>query len=146
MQAFNLDAIAASKRILADAIPLASNVTIPSGEWGYGRLSFNSRGATYYKDNDQHGFGDATQTVEMCGGAPTGYVDNNEDCNDNNATLSTSCDANGAMIDPSMITPASAMGSIQGVGCSLSGRSAPSFSTIALVCLALFVRCRRRRS
>ncbi len=41
---------------------------------------------TYYQDSDADGFGNASVSVQACA-APTGYVSNNTDCNDNNAAV-----------------------------------------------------------
>ncbi len=42
---------------------------------------------TYYVDNDRDGFGDTASTVEACA-PPTGYVDNADDCDDDDPTVS----------------------------------------------------------
>ncbi len=52
---------------------------------------------TYYLDNDGDGYGDFAVPVDTCRSAPiTGYVDNNEDCNDFDAeinpAMSETCD------------------------------------------------------
>jgi hypothetical protein len=44
--------------------------------------------ATYYQDVDGDGFG-GLNTISTCNGAPSGYVSNNTDCNDNDATVHT---------------------------------------------------------
>ena len=44
-------------------------------------------GSTFYLDLDSDGFGSVLTTVEACV-APVGYIDNGEDCNDNNASIS----------------------------------------------------------
>jgi hypothetical protein len=41
---------------------------------------------TYYRDADEDGFGDPSNTREACS-APTGYVLDNTDCNDSDATV-----------------------------------------------------------
>jgi hypothetical protein len=41
---------------------------------------------TYYADTDTDGFGDENSIVEACD-KPTGYVDNNEDCNDSDSNI-----------------------------------------------------------
>ncbi|MEC7985089.1 MAG: putative metal-binding motif-containing protein [Myxococcota bacterium] len=38
---------------------------------------------TWYLDNDEDGYGDATFSIESCS-APNGYIDNNNDCDDSN--------------------------------------------------------------
>ena len=43
--------------------------------------------ATYYADVDGDGYGNAGTTQSSCTGAPSGYVANNTDCNDGNATI-----------------------------------------------------------
>ena len=42
-------------------------------------------GTTFYRDADGDGFGDPLSTVTTCTGAPTGYVSNDDDCNDADA-------------------------------------------------------------
>jgi hypothetical protein len=44
-------------------------------------------GVTYYRDADQDGFGTLTISIISCSGAPTGYVANSTDCNDNNPLI-----------------------------------------------------------
>ena len=41
---------------------------------------------TYYADNDGDGFGNTNETTQACS-APSGFVINNTDCNDNNANI-----------------------------------------------------------
>ncbi len=41
---------------------------------------------TYYLDSDGDGFGDPQETILACEG-PTGYVDNNNDCDDSNSEI-----------------------------------------------------------
>ena len=41
---------------------------------------------TYYRDNDNDGYGNASATTQACS-LPSGYVTNNTDCNDNNANV-----------------------------------------------------------
>ncbi|MES2890368.1 MAG: MopE-related protein [Bacteroidota bacterium] len=41
---------------------------------------------TYYKDVDNDGYGDAANPIEACT-RPDGYVDNDKDCNDANASI-----------------------------------------------------------
>ncbi|MFM7201242.1 MAG: MopE-related protein, partial [Myxococcota bacterium] len=41
---------------------------------------------TFYADKDKDGFGDPASTTTACS-APTGYVSNNTDCNDNNPSV-----------------------------------------------------------
>jgi len=41
---------------------------------------------TYYRDNDNDGYGNASVTTQACS-SPSGYVTNNTDCNDNNANV-----------------------------------------------------------
>ena len=43
---------------------------------------------TFYADTDEDGLGDAATTITACK-APTGYVDNSDDCDDTNASLPT---------------------------------------------------------
>lgn len=40
---------------------------------------------TYYADSDGDGYGDAASFTQTCSGAPVGYVDNLDDCNDADA-------------------------------------------------------------
>ncbi len=42
---------------------------------------------TYYADVDGDGFGDASETMAACGGAPAGYVSDATDCDDTRATV-----------------------------------------------------------
>lgn len=42
---------------------------------------------TYYNDVDGDTFGDPSTAVSTCNGAPSGYITNNSDCNDNNAAV-----------------------------------------------------------
>ncbi len=42
---------------------------------------------TYYLDSDGDTYGDSTVSVTNCSGAPIGYVANNTDCDDNNASI-----------------------------------------------------------
>jgi hypothetical protein len=42
---------------------------------------------TYYRDFDGDSFGDPNNSIEVEGPAPSGYVSNNEDCDDNNAAI-----------------------------------------------------------
>jgi hypothetical protein len=44
-------------------------------------------GTTYYRDSDGDTYGDRTQTTTACGAPPTGYVNNDDDCNDGNAAI-----------------------------------------------------------
>jgi Putative metal-binding motif len=42
---------------------------------------------TYYADSDSDGYGDLNSTIHVCDtSAPTGYIDNNTDCNDNDGS------------------------------------------------------------
>lgn len=43
--------------------------------------------ASYYADADGDGFGNASLSQNTCNGAPSGYVANNSDCNDNNSSI-----------------------------------------------------------
>lgn len=47
-------------------------------------LTINQK--TFYRDADNDGFGTSTTTVKACT-APPGYVENNQDCNDNSAAI-----------------------------------------------------------
>ncbi len=42
---------------------------------------------TYYRDADGDGFGNAAVSTQVCGSAPSGYVSNNTDCNDTQASI-----------------------------------------------------------
>ena len=44
-------------------------------------------GTTYYRDADGDGYGNPNSSVTSCTGQPQGYVTNNGDCNDNDASL-----------------------------------------------------------
>lgn len=46
--------------------------------------------ATWYEDSDGDGYGNAAVTQSSCA-QPTGYVANNTDCNDANASFTTNC-------------------------------------------------------
>ncbi len=46
----------------------------------------NGAEATFYADSDGDGFGDPDDTTEACS-APTGYVDNSDDCDDTDASI-----------------------------------------------------------
>ncbi|MFI1770100.1 putative metal-binding motif-containing protein, partial [Thalassobellus citreus] len=41
---------------------------------------------TFFADTDGDGFGDASNTIQACS-VPTGYVPDNTDCDDTNATV-----------------------------------------------------------
>ncbi len=42
---------------------------------------------TYYADSDGDTYGNAAATTQSCNGAPSGYVSNNNDCNDSNSAV-----------------------------------------------------------
>ncbi|MBL7941336.1 MAG: PKD domain-containing protein [Flavobacteriales bacterium] len=42
---------------------------------------------TYYRDFDNDGYGNPSNTIEACDGAPAGYITDNTDCNDYNDTM-----------------------------------------------------------
>ena len=42
---------------------------------------------TYYADVDEDGFGDPDNSIDSCTGAPTGFIEDDTDCNDNDATV-----------------------------------------------------------
>ena len=50
-----------------------------------GSIDENVR-STFYADNDNDGKGDPANSIQACS-APAGYVNNSDDCNDNNANL-----------------------------------------------------------
>ena len=41
----------------------------------------------YYRDDDQDGYGNPDTMVSQCGDAPDGYVTDDTDCDDNDATV-----------------------------------------------------------
>lgn len=47
----------------------------------------NNSTITYYADADTDGYGNINATIQSSTGAPTGYVTNSTDCNDNNASI-----------------------------------------------------------
>ena len=47
---------------------------------------------TYYRDGDSDGYGDPGDTVSTCDGAPSGYVSNSDDCDDNNFDVNPDAD------------------------------------------------------
>jgi hypothetical protein len=71
-------------------MPLLCNGTDTNIETtpGRGTIGFqgNSAQATFYRDADGDGFGNALITIQGCT-PPAGYVADNTDCNDNNATV-----------------------------------------------------------
>ncbi|MBX7226906.1 MAG: hypothetical protein K1X55_12810, partial [Chitinophagales bacterium] len=52
-----------------------------------GEIDENSVYITYYADQDGDGYGNPTISQTTCDGAPSGYVTNSTDCNDNNANI-----------------------------------------------------------
>lgn len=48
---------------------------------------------TYYADADGDGHGDSSDTVDVCGSAPMGYVADGDDCDDSDAMTYNSCPA-----------------------------------------------------
>ncbi len=65
------------------------NVSADCGVCSSGQLCQNNACCSmtvYYRDYDNDGFGDPQNFVTVCGAAPAGYVLNNLDCNDNDAT------------------------------------------------------------
>lgn len=46
-----------------------------------------SPNVTYFEDFDNDGFGNGAVTIASCSGAPSGYVTNGDDCDDNDASV-----------------------------------------------------------
>ncbi len=71
-------------QVLGCTDPEANNynpqATVDDGSCAYGTA------ITYYEDMDSDGFGNAAVSI-MASTTPTGYVTNNTDCNDNNASM-----------------------------------------------------------
>lgn len=51
-------------------------------------VTVNANAVTCYADNDGDGFGDTASSQVFCNFCGTGYVDNDEDCDDTNAAIS----------------------------------------------------------
>jgi hypothetical protein len=66
---------------------LATELTATTGDCNDNDPSFTAA-ITYYQDNDKDGYGNPSVTLSSCtAAAPDGYVVNNTDCNDNDATV-----------------------------------------------------------
>lgn len=67
------------------------NATGPAFNSSSFNVKVNAAGAVYYADKDKDGFGDASDSLQVCtGAAPAGYVKDNTDCNDTDSTLNPS--------------------------------------------------------
>jgi hypothetical protein len=71
--------------VYSDATTTCSGGTVYAGNNGANYVATFTINAsvTYYADADNDGFGDANVSQVSCNGAPTGYVANDNDCNDN---------------------------------------------------------------
>lgn len=56
----------------------------------YGSNTLGAPSSVFYLDNDGDGFGDAANSITTCALAPSGYVLNDEDCNDSDAAINPS--------------------------------------------------------
>ncbi|MBX7224385.1 MAG: fibronectin type III domain-containing protein, partial [Chitinophagales bacterium] len=52
-----------------------------------GTIDENNVYITYYQDNDHDGYGTQNLSITTCDGAPFGFADNSDDCNDNDSTI-----------------------------------------------------------
>jgi uncharacterized delta-60 repeat protein len=95
---------------------------------------------TYYRDADNDGYGNIAVTTQACS-LPTGYVNNNTDCNDNNATVhpgtieicgnNTDDNCNGLVDENSMtatISPSGTVSLCQGTSLLLTANNGAGFT------------------
>ncbi|MDP2307415.1 MAG: MopE-related protein [Pseudomonadota bacterium] len=75
-------------------VPSATHTDPGSGwDWDYYICLVNGSSGgsggmqTCYADDDGDGYGDASQQITSCGGCPSGYTSDGDDCNDGNARI-----------------------------------------------------------